>query len=89
MLEPERAHLKVMSEAIIFARYLTGKANNIHQLADLLDAIHNSAEHIQKPICKNSEYVSLYYESYDKKWSKSGISLVEIYKSIDPSLSEV
>jgi len=88
MLKPVEAHLNVLSEATILARYLCGHKDNLSQAVDLLDAIHNTAKFIQKPFCKNSEYIALYYESYDKKWKNFGISLVEIYKSSDPEITD-
>ena len=88
MLKPVKAHLNVMSEAIIFGRYLCSQKEASAQAVELLDAIHNTASFIQKPFCKNSEYISLYYEPYDSKWKNSGISLVEIYKSCDSEIED-
>ena len=88
MSKPFKAHLQVISEAIIFARHLCEQNGKSAQAANLLDAIHNTAKFIQSPFCKNSEYVALYYESYDRKWKNVGVSLIEIYKSYDPEISE-
>ena len=88
MLKPVKAHLKVISEATVLARYLCSQKEVSAQAVDLLDAIHNTAAFIQKPFCKNSEYIALYYEPYDRKWKSNGISLIEIYKSCDSEIEE-
>lgn len=81
-LSKERcAHLEVVKTAILYARnelYRFDRNNKVGILADLLDAIHNTPEFVEKMFCSSSEYVNIYYESFDKKHPDS-ISLVSTY----------
>lgn len=77
----QSAHLEVVRTAILYARnelYRVDENSNVEILADLLDAIHNTPEFVAKMFCSSSEYVNIYYASFDKKYPDS-ISLVSAY----------
>ncbi len=75
------AHLEVVKTAILYTRnelYRVDDNSKVGILADLLDAIHNTPEFVEKMFCSSAEYVNIYYESFDKKYPDS-ISLVSAY----------
>ena len=77
----QSAHLEVVKTAILYARnelYRVDENRKVGILSDLLDAIHNTPEFVEKMFCSSSEYVNIYYESFDKKYPDS-ISLVSTY----------
>ena len=87
MIKENRAHLKVLTHAIVVARQLCEEATASSQAAAaLLDAVHNTPSHIKRPWCSEAEYLELYYRSYDQAWGAKTTSLMRIY---DAEISEV
>lgn len=74
------AHLEVIREATVFARYMCMKCDDLQMIHDLMDAIHNTAQHIEKDFWKDDEYLEMYYSPYDKQWGSKGLSLIKVYK---------
>lgn len=73
------AHLKVIREATVFARYMCMKSESLPIIHDLMDAIHNTTEHIEQDFWKDEEFLKMYYSPYDKKWGSKGLILIDIY----------
>lgn len=74
------AHLQVIREATVFARYKCINNDNLQMIHDLMDAIHNTTEHIEKDYWKDEDYISMYYLPYDKQWGSKGLVLIDVYK---------
>lgn len=47
---------------------------------DLMDAIHNTTEHIEKDYWNDEDYIAMYYLPYDKQWGFKGLVLIDVYK---------
>ncbi len=74
------AHLKVIREATVFARNVSMTCDDLQIIHDLMDAIHNTPQHIEKDFWTDDKYLEMYYSPYDKQWESKGLSLVKVYK---------
>ena len=79
------AHLKVIREATVFARNMSMRCDDLQMIHDLMDAIHNTPQHIENDFWTDEKYLEMYYSPYDKKWGSKGLSLNEVYKEANDS----
>ena len=74
-------HLAVLRSATTYARSICkNESIDRQEQWDLMDAIHNTAQHIEKDLWKEEEYLAMYYEPYDKKWGNQRLNLMLVYK---------
>lgn len=85
-------HLAVLQYVTVFVRSLSGNREAARQLFDLMDAVHNTAQHIAYPDMYRGKYLDLYYMPYDWKWGNKGVHkgeptpLMSVYKNKDNRL---
>ncbi len=75
------AYLRVMREAIIYARALAYRKADFQLIGDLMDAIHVIPELINKwEECDEPDLKRDYLQVFDNRWAeKTGFSLLSIY----------